>query len=135
MLTTVAYYIVLIAGFAYLTKYGGKTGFRGGALQLTASCLTLIIAMTLRGTSLLLPMLNLVDFILLVGLVTLACVSTRYWPIWVAAFQVNVVAAHVVVWIVPRWQGDLYYAMITVWAVPSLLVMIIGTALDHRSRT
>lgn len=132
MVTTIAYLAALGATFAYLVAYGGQTGLWGGTLQVGASLVSLVIAIAFSGSRLAPSLLASVDFALLGAMLWLALRSTRRWPIWVAGFQVNVVAAHVSIWIVPDWRGDLYYAMITVWAIPILLVMTIGTSLDRR---
>lgn len=44
----------------------------------------------------------------------------------------NVVAAALAAHLVKSWAVTLYYMMGTVWAVPTLLVMLIGTMLDRR---
>lgn len=106
----------------------------GGALLIVTSLLSLIVVLAFRATPLVVPMLTIVDFLSLGWKTALALFSTRRWPIWVAAFQLNVVGAHISVWFVPKWDGALYYAMFTVWGIPTLLVMIVGTALDHRHR-
>jgi hypothetical protein len=132
VVTTIAYLAVLAAVFAYLALYGGRTGLWGGALLIGTSMASLTIAVAFAGSPLAGPLLAVVDVMSLAWKLALAFLSNRRWPIWVAAFQVNVVAAHVSVWLVPTWRGELYYAMITVWAIPTLLAMLIGTALDNR---
>jgi hypothetical protein len=132
VLVTIAYIATLGATFAYLATSGGQTGLWGGALLLGTYLLALIIAVAFAGSAVALPLMLMVDGISLTWKLALAFFSSRSWPIWVAAFQVNVVAAHFSIWLVPAWEGDLYYAMVTVWAVPTLLVMIVGTYLDKR---
>ena len=41
--------------------------------------------------------------------------------------------SHLVAWLAPTVVSAVYYRMITVWGVPILLVMTIGTALDQRA--
>jgi hypothetical protein len=132
MVTTIAFYGTLIAAFAYLATYGGKTGLWGGSLFSAGSLLSLWVAIGVENTFERVWLMAAVDFLSLGWKLALAFLSTRCWPIWVAAFQVNVVAAHVSIWLVPDWRGELYYAMITVWAIPTVLAMVIGTILDNR---
>ncbi len=132
MIETVAYYFALLATLAYLVTFGGKTGLWGGLLLLATSLLSLVTAMTFAGKLVVIPLLMTVDLLSLLWKLGLAYLSTRRWPIWVAAFQLNVVAAHVSILLIPDWKSDLYYAMVTVWGIPTLLVMFAGTALDHR---
>ena len=112
--------------------YGGRTGLWGGALQIATSLLSLAVALSFYMSPDSYLMMNLVDLLSLGWKVALALVSSRRWPIWVAAFQLNVVGAHASIWLVPHWEGELYYAMFTAWGVPTLLAMIIGTTLDNR---
>jgi len=133
MVTTIAFYGVLCAALAYLALFGGKTGLWGGSLFLATSLLSLAVAVLFRNDAFVrIWLMTLVDVLSLGWRLALAFLSTRSWPIWVAGFQVNVVAAHVSIWLVPSWKGELYYAMITVWAIPTLLAMVIGTLLDLR---
>ncbi|MCB2048120.1 MAG: hypothetical protein KDE32_07810 [Novosphingobium sp.] len=132
MVITIAYLAVLGATFAYLAAYGGRTGLWGGGLLIVTSLISLVIALAFAGTAIAATLLTIVDVASLVWRMWLAFWSTRRWPIWIAGFQLNVVAAHVSIWFVPSWRGELYYAMITVWAVPTLLAMVIGTSLDNR---
>jgi hypothetical protein len=132
MVITIAFYGALCAALAYLALYGGKTGLWGGSLFLATSLLSLAINRLVESMAVVILMMTLVDVLSLGWRMALAFVSSRRWPIWVAAFQVNVVAAHVSIWLVPAWRGELYYAMVTVWAIPTLLAMIIGTSLDNR---
>ncbi len=133
MMTTIASYGVLCAAFAYLAMYGGKTGLWGGSLFIVTSLLSLAVVLIFRNDAFIrIWLMTFVDVLSLGWRTALALWSSRRWPIWVAGFQLNVVAAHVSIWLVPAWRGELYYAMITVWAIPTLLTMIIGTSLDHR---
>lgn len=132
MIVTVAYYVVLVAVLAYLAIYGGRTGRWGGALQFLTSVASLAAAIAFYKQPVLTLIMPAIDFVSLAWKMTLAICSNRSWPIWVAAFQLNVVAAHISIWLIPSWEGHLYYAMGTVWAVPTLLAMLAGTALDRR---
>ena len=132
MITTIAYCAVLSATLAYLATYGGKTGQWGGSLLLGTYLLALIVALAIDDGRTRIWMMTSVDVFSLGWKFALAIWSTRRWPIWVAGFQLNVIAAHVSIWLVPSWRGELYYAMITVWAIPTLLAMVIGTLLDQR---
>lgn len=135
MVTTIAFYGALIAAFAYLATYGGKTGLWGGLLLSAGSLLSLWVAIGVENPFERLWLMAAVDFLCLGWKLALAFLSTRRWPVWVAAFQVNIVAAHVSIWLVPDWRGELYYAMVTVWAIPTVLAMVIGTILDNRHAT
>lgn len=131
MAAPIAYTAVLLAVLWYLSKYGGRTGRWAGMLQLTSWAATLLVTLKLYGTPYYWPMLQAVDFTSFGWKLTIALRSSRRWPIWMAGFQLNTVAAHVTIWVVPHFDIHLYYAMYSVWGMPALLVMIIGTAFDH----
>ncbi|MGN6373959.1 MAG: hypothetical protein ACTHMG_00220 [Sphingomonas sp.] len=71
-----------------------------------------------------------VDVLLLVALYGVAINSRRYWPIWMTAFHVLTVAAHAQAWIVPAFPHKWYFVMESFWAIPKLLVLLIGVILD-----
>lgn len=132
MFTTIAYCGVLSATFAYLALYGGRTGIWGASLLVGTYLLALAVAVFFDSGLPRIWLMTLIDVFSFGWKLALAIWSSRRWPIWVAGFQANVVAAHVSIWLVPAWKGELYYAMITVWAIPTLLAMLIGTTLDRR---
>ena len=135
MVVTAAYYLALLAALTYVISFGGRTGRWGGLFLLITSVMSLVTVLTLRHQGVVIPVLMAVDVLSLGWKLGLAYVSSRRWPIWVAGFQMNIVAAHLTVLVIPSWRTDLYYAMITVWAMPTLLVMVLGTALDSKKMT
>jgi len=58
--------------------------------------------------------------------------SRRKWPIILAAFQLNSVGAQIAILIAPTFRTQFHYAMITVWAVPTLIVIALGIYLDRK---
>jgi hypothetical protein len=75
----------------------------------------------------------LVDVLLWIGLLTLMIRSRRYWPIWMAAAQSLTVASHLATLIVPTFAQKSYAGLATVWAIPCLLCMVCGIALDRHA--
>jgi len=128
---TIAYFAILLAVLVYLPRCGGKTGRWAAYLQLSSWLASLIANQMLHGSPYLWTTMLSIDLASLCWKTALAIKSTRRWPIWMAAFQINTASAHLTI-LVPNWDIRLYYAMYTVWAMPSLLVMLIGTALDRR---
>lgn len=63
---------------------------------------------------------------------TIALCSKRRWPIIIAGFQLNAVCAQTAVFVAPSFTTKFHYAMMTIWAVPTLVVLCIGVALDRR---
>ncbi|MBI0475389.1 hypothetical protein D9601_08500 [Sphingomonas sp. MA1305] len=75
----------------------------------------------------------LVDVALLLGLIVLAWRSTRFWPLWVAAWQFAAVIAHMAKLIDPTMQSTGYAIQAQIWAYPMLLATAIG-AWRHQRR-
>ncbi|HEX7783143.1 MAG TPA: hypothetical protein VF509_10085 [Sphingobium sp.] len=132
MIVPIAFSIAVIASCAYVMLFGGRTGRWGGAILLATWPISWAVAPLNHAYGRGLPDLFFVDLIILIGLVTIALASTRRWPIWVAAFQLNTVAAHLAILLSPAVLLQAYYAMITVWGVPMLAAMVIGTRMDRK---
>lgn len=129
----IAFNAALICVVAYIWIQGGWVGKVGALLVLAASAITFIG----QGSATPYGRLNIPifigDILLLAGFIYLALASSRWWPIWASALQFNGVCSHLVAWLAPTIVSAVYYRMITVWGVPILLVMTIGTALDQRA--
>ncbi len=126
------YLVALLVTCLYLYFYGGRTGLWSGAVLLAMSLTSAALALTAPNFVVLQPRMLALD-ILSLGLKTgIAVRSTRYWPIWVAAFQLNTVLAQTAIMLSPAFRNEFYYAMATIWAVPTLVVMVWGTARDRR---
>ena len=123
-------FMLICCGYAALA--GGPEGRWGSGMMVTAGILSIVATIFDHSYRYMLPALFLVDLALLVGLVILSVRSDRWWPIWCAAFQLNAVAGHLVALLSPVVLRNVYYAMVTIWATPMLLVMVAGTMLDRR---
>lgn len=132
MIIPIAYNIALIFAVYYVWRYGGRTGRYGSTVVLIGSILSWLAVSADRSYSTVLMQLFLIDCATLTAKIAIAIYSTRRWPIWAAAFQLNVVAAHTAGIISPELKNSFYYAMITVWAIPGLLIMVLGTAMDRQ---
>lgn len=75
----------------------------------------------------------LVDIGLLVAIGALSLWADRFWPIWVAALQLVVLAVHGVRAIHPDLLPFIYYVATAKLAYPMILLLAIGT-LRHRAR-
>ena len=77
--------------------------------------------------------LLLIDAALLAVLVAVALWANRFWPIWIAAFQLFALLVHIAM----LYQQDVlpivYFVVISRIAYPMLLMLLVGTALHfHR---
>ncbi len=129
----IAFNAALICVVAYIWLQGGREGRTGAALVLVATAITFIGQGGVSPYGGLNPVIFAADVLLLAGFLYLALTSSRWWPIWASALQLNGVCSHLVAWLAPTVVSAVYYRMITVWGVPILLVMTIGTALDQKA--
>ena len=72
------------------------------------------------------------DLACLLALAFLACISSRYWPIWATGFQIVAVATHIATFWIPDVVPAAYQALLSFWSMPILGVMVAGTRLDMR---
>lgn len=126
------YLIALLVTCIYLAVWGGRTGRWLAAIQLVMAVSSAVLSYTAPSFVVLQPRMFALDIVSLGLKLAVAFASTRRWPIWVAAFQLNTVLAEAAILLSPAFRGEFYYAMATIWALPALLVMSLGLAFDRR---
>ncbi len=126
------YLIALLVTCIYLALYGGRTGRWLAAIQFVMAVASAILSSTASDFVALQPRMLALDLVSLGLKLTVALRSNRQWPIWVAAFQLDTVLAQTAILLSPVFRNEFYYAMATIWAMPTLLVMVVGLALDRR---
>lgn len=72
----------------------------------------------------------LVDLTLLMGLVTVALSSQRYWTIWIAGLHVLTVASHASVFFIGSFDARAYFVMESVWSPVKLVILLVGVLMD-----
>jgi peptidoglycan/LPS O-acetylase OafA/YrhL len=112
---------------------GDRTAKLGSLLFLCASVISAIAQATNGGWSqgINWPLL-ICDLAHFIGLFALAVYSKRYWPIWASGFQFLTVITVVSIALAPGTSYQIYRGLETVWAIPVLLVMLIGERKDRR---
>lgn len=73
------------------------------------------------------------DLVLLAGLVGIAAVANRFWPIWISALHLLTIAVHGVKVYDPSLVPWMYAAAVSKIAYPMLALLLIGTE-RHRRR-
>jgi hypothetical protein len=76
-----------------------------------------------------------IDLVTFLAMYVIAAKSMRWWPIWVAAFQLNSVVAHVATTVDPAFSAIVYQGYEGMWAIPGQLVMIFGIYRDRLRKT
>jgi len=69
----------------------------------------------------------LVDLGVLAGFVTVALTSQRFWPLWVAGFQLTTAFGHGLKAIDADLLPQAYGAALQFWAYPILIILAVGT--------
>ena len=76
--------------------------------------------------------LLLIDLGVLAGFVAIALVSSRFWPLWAAGFQLTVSMSHVMKAVDLDLLPKAYAAAAVFWSYPILLVIVVGTWRTNR---
>lgn len=126
------YLASLLATCLYLSIYGGRTGRWMAADQLLSAVLAAVLSYNAPSFVWLQPRMVTLDVVSLMVKIAIVLFSDRRWPIWVAALQLNTVLAQVAIMLSPDFRNAFYYAMATIWAMPTLLIMVLGLYLDRR---
>lgn len=126
------FWMLTLAGCGYAALLGEREGRWAACLIISASVLT--IPATRLGAHWARSELGVmsVDAALLAGLYVLSLRSRRYFPIWMAGFQLVAVATHLGTLVAPDFTPRIYRAMASVWAVPMTVCMVAGVAMDRR---
>lgn len=74
----------------------------------------------------------LVDALLLIGLVAVALLANRFWPIWLTSLHVIAVAVHGVRAYLPDLPDWTYSRAVSLIAYPMLLILLIGAQRHHQ---
>lgn len=72
-----------------------------------------------------------IDLLTFLAMYLIAARSEHWWPIWVAAFQLNSVVAHLATIISPAFSAIVYQGYEGLWAIPGQLVMVLGIYRDR----
>lgn len=132
MITIIFWLFALLSG-GFVWLHGKSEGRRAILLFLAATLLTAAVqVLHTRWQQTHWPLMA-VDTAYLVATYVFALRSERYWPLWIAAFQLLTVASHFATIIAPNYLPKIYTAIATFWVVPLLLSMVAGVYLDHRA--
>ena len=79
--------------------------------------------------------LLLIDMAVLAAFVAIALVSSRFWPLWAAGFQLTVSMSHMMKAVDFALLPKVYAAAAIFWSYPILLVILVGTWRTSRKTT
>lgn len=133
MLSPLAYWLVLLAVTAFAFGRGARDERTVIGIIVAASLATMIVynpqSSAFEGIE---AGVFVVDLAALAAFVGVALVSSRFWPLWVAGFQLTSVMSHLMKAV--HWDliPQVYAAAERFWIYPMLLAIIVGTWRTHR---
>ena len=136
MLHILFYLVMLVACAVYAFARGGPPERWVAAMFLIATALTFAAQATLRRGEFgrVETGVFLVDCGLLVGLLAVAILATRFWPLWLTAFQIVPVASHgVKLFLGQAILPAAYATALAFWSYPMLAILALGVR-RHRVR-
>lgn len=131
-MNVVVFNLVLLAVCGYALWRGGGPERIAAALFAGAAAIT-YASMYDYGFRAISELYLLLDFGLFVAIALLSLWADRFWPIWVAALQLVVLATHGVRASHPELLPFIYYVATAKLAYPMILLLALGT-LRHRAR-
>jgi len=124
-------FATICCGYAFV--FGGRDGQIAAAIIVIAIVLSWLAQSVQQEWRIINIPVMLVDLALWIGQLALMLRSRRYWPIWMAAAQTLTVASHLATLVSSNFAQKSYAGVATVWAIPCLLCMVCGIALDRRA--
>ncbi len=113
----ILFWLMTLSACSYAAILGGWEGKWTTALILSATAGTFVSETVVRlawhSTN---SLVFLVDVALFVGMYLVAVKSRRWWPLWVAAFQLNSIAAHLATVLSPTFSAAVYNGFEGIWA-------------------
>ncbi len=119
----------------YALARGGAPERLAAGLQVGAFVLTLMVHRLFEGQAFRAISLGTaaVDVGLLLALIVLAWRCTRFWPLWIAGWQLAAIVGHLAKLLDPEMLPAGYAIQAQIWAYPMLAATAAG-AWRHRSR-
>lgn len=136
MLSPFTYWILLLAVTAYAFLRGKVDERMAAAICVVATIATKLVHTPLSSRFSQVEVgVMVVDLATLIGFTIIALRSERFWPLWVAGFQLTTIIAHLFKVIDLDLVPKVYAAAARFWVYPIFLIIVIGTFRSHqRSR-
>jgi hypothetical protein len=134
MLHTIVFNALLLASCGYALWRGAAPERAAAAIMLAATLAT--VAALRAGPNRFATVetgVFAVDIVTFVAFTALALRAQRYWPMWLAALQLDALVTHLAMLLAPRTMPWAYAVLIAGWSYPSLLLLAAGT-MRHRQR-
>ena len=125
---------LLLATLLYAALRGAAPERVGALIIAVGSVASILVPKTHHGLFAgVEPGLFAVDAAMALAFTVLALKAQRYWPMWMAAMQVDTVVTHLAMLFAPRVMPWAYAVMEIAWSYPIVILLAVGTA-RHRQR-
>lgn len=124
----VVFFYLLLAGLLALTLWRGRRHEQlAAAVCIAGTVLTVAVGNKLAVHSSSFDVAAfLVDAAIFVVFLMIALQSSRFWPMWVAGFQLPAVTVHLLIVLAPDLPGAIFGTALAFWSYPILLLIGIG---------
>ncbi len=133
MIIGILFWLLALLCCGYAIAFGGRDGKKAAALLIAAAVLTAPATLLGQAWGRIELLILAVDAALLAGLYALMLSSRRFWPVWMTGFHLVAVVTHLATLLAPGFTPAIYRALESLWAIPVLLSLLIGVALDRRA--
>lgn len=133
MFITSLYWLLVATSLAVAIRFGGRDGKWAVGIVVGASVTTIPATRLASWNSTQWPV-TLVDTLTFVAFYSLSLRSNRYWPLWLAAFQLLTVLTHAATALGQAFAPDIYRSAETLWSLPILITLVLGPMADHGQR-
>jgi hypothetical protein len=130
VLTTYFYALMLIVSVIFALRTGGTTEKASAWIALTASILSWMVSPVVSITNdwaSIQPWLTIIDILTLIGFAAIALRSSRFWPLWAAAFQLVAVTTHFAIMVQPHVVPEAFKIALGFWAYPIIIMMVVAS--------
>jgi hypothetical protein len=133
MLSPIIYYAFLAAVVGYAFLRGSGDARLASAICIAATVATKIaISPVAHRYSSFEFGVFVVDVLTLLGFIYIALRTDRFWPLWVAGFQLTTLVAHVLKAVEIDLMPRAYAVAGRFWVYPIFLIILIGTWRNHQ---
>lgn len=133
MAVAIIFWTFLLSACLLVLWYGGMIERAFTALLVSFAALTLYLH-AMVGIVEAQHVLFAIDLTILAVVLAIMHRSSAYWPIWFGGFQTIIVATGLARLILPSAIPENYINASGFWALPEVLVLVLGTLADHRVR-
>jgi hypothetical protein len=133
MLSPLAYWLLLLAVTAYAFGRGRFDQQLAISICLIGSIATVLVGSPLEHYYSDIELgVFAVDILALFGFIFVALRSNRFWPLWVAGFQLTSIFSHLLKALHWGMIPQVYAAAERFWIYPIFLAIVVGTWRSHR---